>query len=82
MTLDQLHVGERAVITHVAGAGALRHRLAEMGLIPGKVILVSHVAPLGDPTAYLIMGYQLSLRRREAARIHVTKDAGGVASPR
>ena len=80
MTLDQLRVGERAVITHVGGAGALRRRLAEMGLIPGKEILVSRVAPLGDPTAYLIMGYQLSLRRREAARIQVAKHEGGVAS--
>ena len=34
MTLNELKVGESAVITAVGGEGALRCRLLDMGLIP------------------------------------------------
>jgi len=43
-----------------------------MGFVPGEVIKVERVAPLGDPVAFRIKGYRLSLRREEAAMIEVT----------
>jgi len=43
-----------------------------MGIIKGESILVERIAPLGDPVAYLIKGYHLSLRKEEAAQIEVT----------
>jgi len=72
MTLDQLQPGQRGIIRHVGGQGVLRRRLAEMGILKGEVIVAERVAPLGDPTAYLIKGYHLLLRSREAAQILVS----------
>lgn len=71
----QLHLlepGQRATIIRVGGAGALRRRFIEMGILKGETILIERSAPLGDPVEYLIKGYHLALRKEEAAHIEVT----------
>jgi ferrous iron transport protein A len=70
--LNQLQPGQRAVIANIGGNGALRRRFAEMGILKGVSIQAERVAPLGDPVAYLVKGYRLSLRREEAAQIEIT----------
>jgi Fe2+ transport system protein FeoA len=72
MPLQEVHTGQSATIVHVGGALALRRRFAEMGIVAGEVIRAERVAPLGDPVAYRIKGYRLSLRREEAAQIQVS----------
>jgi ferrous iron transport protein A len=47
----------------------------EMGLVPGVEVSLIGVAPLGDPIEISLRGYRLSLRRSEAARVHVAIDA-------
>lgn len=69
--LHQLQPGQRATILHVGGPTTLRRRFIEMGLVRGSAIAAHRVAPLGDPVAYQIKGYQLSLRREEAAHIQI-----------
>ena len=71
VSLQAIHPGQSATIVHVGGVGALRRRFAEMGIVAGEVIRAERVAPLGDPVAYRIKGYRLSLRREEAAQISV-----------
>jgi ferrous iron transport protein A len=71
-SLDQLAVGERAVVTAIQGDGPLLQRLLEMGLLEDEEIEVLGVAPLGDPMEILLRDYRLSLRRREAACVLVT----------
>lgn len=44
-------------------------KLMEMGCLPGEQITVSRIAPLGDPIAVNVSGYQLSLRKFEASTI-------------
>jgi Fe2+ transport system protein FeoA len=71
----QLHLlkpGQQATITRIFGAGALRRRFVEMGILRGETILIERRAPLGDPIEYLIKGYHLALRKEEAALIEVT----------
>lgn len=46
-------------------------RLLEMGLLPGTLVSVTRVAPLGDPLQLKLRGYALSIRRREAQSIEV-----------
>jgi Fe2+ transport system protein FeoA len=70
----QLHLlrpGQRATITKINGAGALRRRFIEMGIVKGETILIERHAPLGDPVEYFIKGYHLALRKEEAAHIEV-----------
>jgi Fe2+ transport system protein FeoA len=46
-------------------------KLMEMGCVPGEIIKVEQVAPLGDPIAISVSGYNLSLRLNEAQNIFV-----------
>ena len=46
-------------------------KLMEMGCVPGETIKVEQVAPLGDPIAITVSGYNLSLRLDEAKYIFV-----------
>ncbi len=69
MTLDRLEVGKTAKIAKVGGEGALRCRLLDMGLIPGTVVTVVKIAPLGDPIELSLRGYQLSIRKDDAEKI-------------
>lgn len=71
MLLTELQPGEHATIVAVRGQGALRRRYMEMGLTKGERVQVTHIAPLGDPVAYRLKGYELALRREEASQIHV-----------
>jgi Fe2+ transport system protein FeoA len=72
VSLDQLHVGQRARIEALDGVDTLAQRLMEMGLLEGTQIEIVRFAPLGEPIEVRLGDYCLSLRRREAARIHVT----------
>ena len=71
MTLDLLPLGQEAVITAVGGAGALRLRLLDMGLIPKTTVRVEKVAPLGDPVEVNVRGYELSIRKADAEMIEI-----------
>ena len=71
MTLDQLPIGQEAVITRVGGQGALRCRLLDMGLIPKTAVRVEKIAPLGHPLELRVRGYSLSLRKEDARNIDV-----------
>ena len=69
MTLNELPVGKAAVITKVGGAGALRCRLLDMGLIPKTKIVITKVAPMGDPIELRLRGYTLTIRIEDAKNI-------------
>ena len=71
MTLDDLKVGESAVITAVGGEGALRLRLLDMGLIPRTEVTLQKIAPMGDPIQIRVRGYELTLRIEDAKKIEV-----------
>ena len=71
MTLNELPVGKAAVITKVGGAGALRCRLLDMGLIPKTKIVITKVAPMGDPIELRLRGYTLTIRVEDAKNIEV-----------
>lgn len=46
-------------------------KLMEMGCLPGEVITLEKIAPLGDPISIKVAGYHLSLRLNEAEMILV-----------
>ena len=78
MRLSELKTGDSAVILKVLGHGAFRRRIMEMGFVHGKTVTVELNAPLKDPIKYSIMGYEVSLRRSEAAMIEVmTEEEAG-----
>ena len=68
-SLRQVRAGEQVTVAKVTGAGPLRQRLLDMGLTKGVSICIRKVAPLGDPLEITVRGYELSLRKAEAACI-------------
>lgn len=70
-TLRDVKVGEAAKIVRLCGQGAVRRRIMDMGLTKGVEVRVRKLAPLGDPMELTVRGYELSLRREDAALIEV-----------
>ena len=77
MRLSDLKTGEKGVIVKVMGHGGFRKRIVEMGFIKGKTVEVLLNAPLHDPVKYMVMDYEVSLRRAEAELIEVVKHEEG-----
>ncbi len=72
-TLKDLEPGEKGLIEKLAGGGAVKRRMADMGVTKGTLVEVVRVAPMGDPIDVKIKGYHLSLRKEEAAGIAVAR---------
>ena len=68
--LSELKMGESGVI-HSFENDEIFLKLMEMGCIPGELITVEQIAPLGDPISISVAGYQLSLRMNEADSIFI-----------
>ena len=69
MKLSELKPGESAVITKVGGSGSLRQHFLDMGLIPDAKLTLIKLAPMGDPMEFMVHGYELSIRKDDAAEI-------------
>ncbi len=69
--LSTLSAGQRAVVKSLSGEGAAYQRLMEMGVFEGVELEVVRFAPLGDPMELRVQGYNLSLRKSEAACVQV-----------
>jgi len=70
-TLNEFKIGEKGKIVAVLGEGKIRRRLFDMGVTPGAEVLLKKKAPLGDPLEVTIRGYELTLRKSEAACVQM-----------
>jgi ferrous iron transport protein B len=71
VTLRDIETGQTVLVKRILGRSSFRRRITEMGFVQGKEVQVVKNAPLRDPIEYRIMGYNISLRRSEAALIEV-----------
>ncbi len=69
--LSELRKGDKGKIIKIGGKGPVHRRLLDMGLVAGSEVEMQRVAPLGDPIEIKVKGYNLSLRKEEAASIKV-----------
>ena len=72
MTLDKVAVGATATVVRINGEGPVKRRIMDMGLTKGVEVTVRKIAPLGDPIELTVRGYELSIRKDEAAKIEVS----------
>ena len=70
-TLKEVKVGGDACVVKLHGAGAIKRRIMDMGITKGVQVHVRKVAPLGDPIEVTVRGYELSIRKADAAMIEV-----------
>ncbi len=71
MLLSELQTGAKGVVVRVAGHGAFRKRIIEMGFIKGMEVTAVLNAPLKDPIKYRIMNFEVSLRRADAEKVEI-----------
>lgn len=69
MTLKEVKVGSTVTVKKLNGQGATKRRIMDMGITKGVEVFVRKVAPLGDPIEVTVRGYELSLRKTDAAMI-------------
>ncbi len=69
--LDRVEPGQKGRIVKILGRSGINRRIADMGVVPGTVVEVKRVAPLGDPIDIKLKGYHLSLRKEDASKITV-----------
>jgi Fe2+ transport system protein FeoA len=72
-TLTDVPIGSAAKVIAINGANRIARRLMEMGVIPGVSLEVLKAAPFGDPIEVRVRGYNLAMRRSEAAAIEVAE---------
>ncbi|MBQ4188152.1 MAG: ferrous iron transport protein A [Firmicutes bacterium] len=70
-SLKDVAVGEVCKVVKLHGEGPVKRRIMDMGITKGVEILVRKVAPLGDPMELNVRGYELSVRKSDAALIEV-----------
>ena len=70
-TLRDAKVGSTVKVKRLAGEGALKRRLMDMGFTTGCSVYIRKVAPLGDPVEVTIRGYELSVRKDDAQLIDI-----------
>ena len=70
-TLRDMKCGQSAKVVKLHGEGAVKRRIMDMGITKGSEVYIRKVAPLGDPVEITIRGYELSLRKHDAACVEV-----------
>ena len=71
LRLNQVRIGRTVRVVRVHGEGALRQRILDMGLTKNAEVKVLKMAPFGDPIEMTVRGFELSLRKAEAACVEV-----------
>ena len=59
----------------MSGEGKIRRSLFDRGVTPGAEVLLRKKAPLGDPLEVRLRGYELTLRKTEAACVTMEVEA-------
>ena len=72
-TLDSLSPGDGARIDRLTSKCSMKGRLEGLGFCPGAEIRCVMRSPLGDPTAYLIRGTLIALRRSDARFVAIER---------
>ena len=70
-TLKDAKIGETVTVVKLHGEGAVKRRIMDMGLTNGVEVYIRKGAPLGDPIELTVRGYELSLRKADAAMVEV-----------
>ena len=70
-TLKDVRIGSTCKVKKLHGEGAVKRRIMDMGVTKNVEIFVRKVAPLGDPIEVTVRGYELSIRKEDAAMVEV-----------
>lgn len=69
--MSDMKAGDKGIIVKLRGTGNIKHRLIDMGVVPGTHVHIMKYAPLKDPVEIKVKNFDLALRVSEAATIDV-----------
>ncbi len=67
--LSDLHLGDKGFVKYLTAEGTAKRRMLDLGIVPNTKIEAIMKSPSGDPTAYLVRGAVIAIRREEAETI-------------
>ena len=70
--LSDLKIGQKAKVTSVNINGNMRRRLLDIGITVGTETECVFKSPFGEPTAFLVRGAIIALRKEECENIIIT----------
>ncbi len=76
LPLSRLEVGQRGIVKELVDEGRnITLRLKDLGLNEGAAVECVMVSPFGDPSAYIIKGSVIALRREDARTVKLIRDS-------
>lgn len=73
--MNEIKIGDKAVVETLLVHGSMRRRLLDIGLVQGTRVECIGKSPLGDPAAYLIRGAVIAIRNDDCRDVLVRRDA-------
>ena len=73
VSLDNIVPGQRATVSELTATGAMRRRLLDVGLVNDTEVECLGRSPGGDPSAYLVRGAVIAIRREDCRSIIVRR---------
>lgn len=70
--LNELKVGQQAIVSQLLSDTSMRRRLQDIGLIEGTKVECIQKSPSGDPIAFLIRGAVIALRTEDSSSVLVS----------
>lgn len=71
MFLSDMQIGNKGIITKLNVNENIKRRLQDLGLIEGTRIECILKSPFNDPSAYLIRGALIAIRKEDGQNIEV-----------
>ena len=75
--LNDIEPGQTAKVRELLSTGNIRRRLLDIGLIENTEVECLGRSPAGDPSAFLIRGAVIAIRREDCRNILIVKERGG-----
>lgn len=69
MSICELKIGQKGIISSIVGNDKLSKRLLALGCTEGTEIELKRSAPLGDPLIIGVRGFELAIRKYDAQNI-------------
>lgn len=73
--LSDIKPGQRATVLAIDTEGSMRRRFFDIGLIENTAVECIGRSPAGDPSAYLIRGAVVAIRKEDTQNITVMPEA-------
>ncbi len=69
--MDKINIGDKVRVIKTDMPESIRRRLTDLGIIDGTRLECVGKSPMGDPSAYLIRGAVIAIRKSDCADILV-----------